>query len=99
MSELREAEDRGKQFLVMVVYVYGGIGIIFGVLGFVSAGYYYGLGPGAFWNIGFAASTKGLAIAFFQATLRVVLWPVGVYQVIAGEVGFFEWLLYLWYSG
>ena len=77
---------------------YLSIGFIFGLISFISNIVYYSWGPGAIWNIGFIAGSVGFAIGALFSILRVILWPFGIYLVVTGQAGFFEWLFYQWYA-
>lgn len=80
-----------------LVDIYLIVGTLIAAVTFFSAVAYYGFGPGAIWKIGVLPSLLGVGSAIFYALLRVVVWPFGLYQLLAGEAGFFEWLFYLWY--
>ena len=61
---------------------------------------YYFVGPGAFWNgsVGIVESIVGLPIGLFTSALRIVLWPWGLVQMVAGEYSISEYLFYTWFS-
>lgn len=61
---------------------------------------YYFVGPGAFWNgsVGIVESIVGLPIGLFTSALRIVLWPWGLVQMVAGEYSISEYLFYIWFS-
>ena len=61
---------------------------------------YYFVGPGAFWNgsVGIVESIVGLPIGLFTSALRIVLWPLGLVQMVAGEYSISEYLFYIWFS-
>jgi hypothetical protein len=77
--------------------VYFGIGAGFATITMFSVAVYYGIGPGAIWNLGFVATVIGLLVGLSQSLIRVVSWPYGVYVLINNPDGFFPWLFYLWY--
>lgn len=82
--------SRMKALLQNLVAIYLAIGGIVAALSFASALLFYTWGPG---SPGMVAFTIGMT----SAALRIISWPVGVYLVVTTDLGFFEWLFYLWY--
>ena len=84
--------------LQAIVAIYLGIGAVLFFVSFISAMIFYSFGPGAFWNIGFISSFVSFWVALWFGFTRVFLWPLGVYAMVTTDLGFFQWLFYIWYA-
>ena len=83
-----------------ILNIYFLIGYAVAGISALSVCAYYFVGPGAFWNgsVGIVESIVGLPIGLFTSALRIVLWPLGLVQMVAGEYSISEYLFYIWFS-
>ena len=83
-----------------ILNIYFLIGYAVAGISALSVCAYYFVGPGAFWNgsVGIVESIVGLPIGLFTSALRIVLWPLGLVQMVAGEYSISEYLFYTWFS-
>lgn len=83
-----------------ILNIYFLIGYAVAGISALSVCAYYFVGPGAFWNgsVGIVESIVGLPIGLFTSALRIVLWPWGLVQMVAGEYSISEYLFYTWFS-
>ncbi|MBP6242361.1 MAG: hypothetical protein KA389_06080 [Hydromonas sp.] len=83
-----------------ILNIYFLIGYAVAGISALSVCAYYFVGPGAFWNgsVGIVESIVGLPIGLFTSALRIVLWPWGLVQMVAGEYSISEYLFYIWFS-
>ena len=86
--------------IASILKIYFLIGYAVAGISALSVFAYYFVGPGAFWNgsVGIVESIVGLPIGLFTSALRIVLWPLGLVQMVAGEYSISEYLFYIWFS-
>lgn len=86
--------------IASILKIYFLIGYAVAGISALSVCAYYFVGPGAFWNgsVGIVESIVGLPIGLFTSALRIVLWPWGLVQMVAGEYSISEYLFYTWFS-
>ena len=86
--------------IASILKIYFLIGYAVAGISALSVFAYYFVGPGAFWNgsVGIVESIVGLPIGLFTSALRIVLWPWGLVQMVAGEYSISEYLFYTWFS-
>ena len=83
-----------------ILNIYFLIGYAVAGISALSVCAYYFVGPGAFWNgsVGIVESIVGLPIGLFTSALRIVLWPLGLVQMVTGKYSISEYLFYTWFS-
>ena len=86
--------------IASILKIYFLIGYAVAGISALSVFAYYFVGPGAFWNgsVGIMESVVGLPIGLLTSALRIVLWPLGVIHIVAGQYSISEYLFYIWFS-
>ena len=86
--------------IASILKIYFLIGYAVAGISALSVFAYYFVGPGAFWNgsVGIVESIVGLPIGLFTSALRIVLWPLGLVQMVTGKYSISEYLFYTWFS-
>ena len=86
--------------IASILKIYFLIGYAVAGISALSVFAYYFVGPGAFWNgsVGIVESIVGLLIGLFTSALRIVLWPLGLVQMVTGKYSISEYLFYTWFS-
>ena len=86
--------------IASILKIYFLIGYAVAGISALSVFAYYFVGPGAFWNgsVGIVESIVGLPVGLFTSALRIVLWPLGLVQMVTGKYSISAYLFYTWFS-
>ena len=87
-----------KQVITNGVIIYICIGSLFSFPTFVSVVIYFGIAPDSIFEFGIVESRITFLFSVLSAMLRTITWPIGLYFVFDGQIGFWEWLFYHWYQ-